>query len=102
MKRITAKRFLFAMLAVTVSASFATAQENLLAGAIGTTVNSPEAFYNVWQVFDKDGRPASASSVASRRPGYRKVRKPPFMMMIRTTIYTGIMRRSVTEIISYS
>ena len=56
MKRITAKRFLFAMLAVAVSASFATAQENLLAGAIGTTVNSPEAFYNVWQVFDKDGR----------------------------------------------
>ena len=57
MKRINANRFLLAMRAVAVSASFATAQENLLAGAIGTTVNSPEAFYNVWQVFDKDGRP---------------------------------------------
>lgn len=49
------KKFLLSLLTLAATTSIVGAQENLLAGAIGTTVDNKEAFYNVWQVYDKDG-----------------------------------------------
>lgn len=51
------KKFLLSLLTLAATSLIAGAQENLLAGAIGTTVNNKEAFYNVWQVYGKDGEP---------------------------------------------
>lgn len=50
------KKFLLSLLTLAATALIAGAQENLLAGAVGTTVDNKEAFYNVWQVYDKDGK----------------------------------------------
>lgn len=49
------RKFLLSLLTLAATAPIVGAQENLLAGAIGTTVDNKEAFYNVWQVYDKDG-----------------------------------------------